>query len=93
MAKSANVTKRALYTTRPSYYYQSKHFNDVYLNMGFKYKGQLLKKGISPEMYANQLQVPMYSTIEALLNQLIEETKIVKKWLSIAHDKKSMNIN
>jgi hypothetical protein len=88
-----NTRKRSLYTTRPSYLYQAKHFNDVYLNMGFNYRGQLLPKGISPEMYANQLQVPMYSTIEAMLNFLIEHTKIVKKWYSIAHDKNSMNVN
>jgi hypothetical protein len=89
---ATNNIKRSLYTTRPSYYYQSKHFNDVYLNMGFKYKGKLLNKGLSPEMYANELQVPMYSTIEGMLNFLIEHTKIVKKWFSIAHDKNSMNI-
>jgi hypothetical protein len=90
---AVNNTKRNLYTTRPSYFYQSKHFNDVFLNLGFNYKGKLLKKGLSPEMYANQLQVPMYSTIEAMLNFLIEHTKIVKKWYSIAHDKNSMNVN
>jgi len=85
--------KRNLYTTRPSYYYQAKHFNDVYLNMGFNYKGKLLKKGTSPELWANPLQAPMYSTIEGMLNFLIEHTKIIKKWYSIAHSKNSMNIN
>lgn len=85
--------KRNLYTTRPSYLYPAKHFNDVYLNLGFNYRGQLLKRGTSPELWANQLQVPMYSTIEGMLNFLIEHTKIVKKWYSIAHDKNSMNIN
>lgn len=87
-----NDIKRKLYTTRASYLYQAKHFNDVYLNMGYKYKGQLLKKGTSPELWANPLQGPILGTIEALLNYLIEHTKIVKKWFSIAHDKNSMNI-
>ena len=89
----ANAERRKLYTIRPSYLYQAKHFNDVFLNLGFNYKGKLLKKGTSPELWANPLQTPMYGTLEALLNQLIEETKIIKKWFSIAHNKNDMNIN
>jgi hypothetical protein len=85
--------RRKLYTVRSSYYYQSKHFNDVFLNLGYNYKGQLLKKGTSPVLWSNPLQTPMYSTIEGMLNFLIEHTKIVKKWFSIAHHKNTMNIN
>ena len=88
-----NPDRRKLYTVRPSYTYQAKHFNDVILNMGFKYKGKLLKKGTSPELWANPLQTPMYGTLEGMLNFLIEHTKIIKKWFSIAHDKNTMNIN
>jgi hypothetical protein len=83
---------RKTYTVRPSYLFQAKHFNDVILNMGFNYKGQLLKKGTSPEIWANPLQSSMYGTIEGMLFFLIEHTKIIKKWFSIAHDKNSMNI-
>ena len=90
---TAYPDRRKWYTIRPSYYYQAKHINDVILNMGFDYRGQLLKKGTSPELWANPLQVPMYTTIENMLNQLIEETKIIKKWFSIAHSKNSTNIN
>lgn len=85
--------RRKLYTVRPSYLFPAKHFNDVILNMGFDYRGKLLAKGTSPELWANPLQNTMYGTIEGMLNQLIEETKIVKKWFSIAHDKNSLNIN
>jgi len=85
-------TRRRLYTIRPSYYFQAKHFNDVYLNLGFDYKGKLLKKGTSPELYANPLQNSMFGTVEGMMNFLIEHTKIIKKWFSIAHDKNSLNI-
>lgn len=85
--------RRKLYTTRSSYLFQAKHFNDVFLNLGFDYRGKLLSKGTSPELWANPLQSSMYSVLEAMLNFLIEHTKMVKKWFSIAHDKNSMNVS
>jgi len=90
---ATNSNRRKLYTVRPSYTYQAKHFNDVILNTGFNYKGKILKKGTSPELWANPLQVSMYNTLEGMLNFLIEHTKIIKKWFSIAHDKNTMNIS
>lgn len=88
-----NDNKRKLYTTRPSYLYQAKHFNDVYLNLGFDYKGKLLRKGTSPELWANPLQAPIIGTLESMLNFILEHTKVVKKWFAIAIDKNSMNVN
>jgi len=86
-------TRRKRYTIRPSYYYAAKHFNDVFLNMGFDYKGQLIKKGSSPELHANPLNESLFSTLDSMLYFLIEHTKTVKKWFSIAHSKDSLNIN
>ena len=88
----ATDERRKKYTIRPSYMYQAKHMNDVFLNLGFNYKGKLLKKGTSPELWSNPLQIQMIGVLEGMLNQLIEQTKIVKKWFSIAHDKNTMNI-
>jgi len=85
--------RRKLYTIRPSYLYQAKHHSDVFLNLGYKYRGNILKNGTSPELYANPLQVGMLSTIEGFLNFLVEQAKYVKKWFSIAHDKNTTNIN
>jgi DNA modification methylase len=85
--------RRKLYTVRSSYYNQAKHLNDVFLNLGFNYKGKILKKGTSPELWANPLQTQMLNTIEGMLTFLLEHTKTVKKWFSIAHDKNTMNIN
>ena len=85
--------RRKLYTVRSSYYYQAKHFNDVFLNLGYDYRGNILRKGTSPELWANPLQSPMYNTIEGMLNFLIEHSKSIKKWYSIAHDKNSTGIN
>jgi hypothetical protein len=85
--------KRNLWTVRLSYLDQAKHINDVFLNLGYNYKGKILKSGTSPELWANPLQIPMYSTIEGMITFLIENTKTIKKWFSIAHDKNTTLIN
>lgn len=85
--------KRKKYTIRTSYLYQAKHFNDVFLNLGYNYKGNILKNGTSPELWANPLQIPMLNTIESFLYFLIEQAKYVKKWYSISHDINTTNIN
>jgi hypothetical protein len=83
---------RKLYTIRLSYLYQAKHVNDVYKNLGFDYRGKILKKGTSPELWANPLQNTSYTTIESMITFLLEQAKYVKKWFSIAHDKNTTNI-
>ncbi|MCK9446988.1 hypothetical protein M0Q50_09080 [bacterium] len=85
--------RRKLYTIRASYLYNSKHLNDVFLNLGFDYRGKLLKKGTSPELWANPLQNSMLATIEGMLIFLLENTKTIKKWFSIAHEKNTLNIS
>ena len=85
--------KRSLYTIRSSYLNQAKHINDVFLNLGYDYKGKILKNGTSPELWANPLQIPMYSCLESLIIFLIENTKTIKKHFSISHDKNTLNIN
>lgn len=85
--------RRKRYTARPAYLFQAKHLSDVFLNLGYDYRGKMLKKGTSPELWANPLQVPLISVLEGMLNFMLEHTKYVKKWFSIAHDKNTMNIN
>ena len=85
--------KRSLYTIRSSYLNQAKHINDVLLNLGYKYTGNILKNGTSPELWANPLQVPMYQTLEGMIVFLIENAKSIKKHFSVAHDKNTTLIN
>ena len=85
--------RRKRYTVRPSYLTGTKHMQDVYLHMGFDYRGKLLKRGTSPEIWSNPLQWSQYNTIESMLNFLIENTKTIKKWFSIAHDKNTTIIS
>lgn len=85
--------KRKLYTARQSYLHQAKHFNDVFLNLGYDYKENILKKGTSPELWANPLQNTGYTQIESMIVFVLEHSKFVKKWFSIAHDKNTTKIN
>lgn len=89
---TAYPNRRKLYTTRSSYLTSAKHFSDNFKHMGFDYKGKLLIKGTSAELWANPLQKPFYNLIEGMLYTLIEHAKFVKKWFSIAHDKNTTRI-
>ena len=88
----ANIRK-SLYTVRSSYLSQAKHLNDVILNMGYDYHGNILKNGTSQELWANPLQHGMYAKLEGMLTYVLEYAKNIKKWVSIAHSKNSLNLN
>ena len=85
--------KRKLYTVRPSYRYQTRHINDAFKNLGYDYRGKILKNGTSPELWANPLQNSGYSVLEGMITFILEQAKYIKKWFSIAHDYRTTNIN
>ena len=85
--------ERQLYKVRPDYYHQAKHISDNYKNLGYDYRGKILKKMTSPELWSNPVQTPFFQKIEGMLNFLIEQVKYIKKTFSIAHSKNSTNIN
>jgi len=85
--------RKKSYTVRSPYLTQAKHSQDYFLNMGYDYRGHLLKNTTSPELWANPIQVPMYGRLEGMLVYLIEQVKIIKKTFSIAIDKNNLNVN
>jgi hypothetical protein len=91
--KSALKRERFYYKVRPDYYNQAKHLSDEYKNLGYDYRGKILSKMTSPELWSNPLQYSFFSKIEALINFIIEQVKYIKKSFSIAHSKDSININ
>ena len=91
--KIAEDGKKYYYKVRPSYLNQAKHFNDIYLNLGYNYTGKILGKMTSPELWGNPIQAPLFNKIEGLVNFLIEQVKYIKKTMSIAHSKETLNIN
>ena len=85
--------KRQLHKIRPSYLSEAKHSNDNFRNLGYNYLGKILKNGSSPELWANPQQIAMYGRLEGMITYLLENTKMIKKWFSIAHDKDTTAIN
>lgn len=81
------------YKVRPSYMTQAKHMNDNFKNLGYDYTGNILKNGSSPELWANPQQIQLYARLEIMINFVLEEAKMIKKWFSIAHDKNTTRIN
>lgn len=84
--------KRYRYKSRISYLHGAKHKNDKYKNLGYDYKGNILKNTTSSEIWANPLQTPLYGQLESLLTFIVEQVKMIKKTFSIAHDKDSLKI-
>jgi len=91
--KNAITRKQFYYKVRPSYYHQARHLSDQYKNLGYDYRGKILKKMTSPELWANPIQYSFYSRIETMINFLIEQVKYIKKTFSIAHEKDAINVN
>jgi hypothetical protein len=78
---------------RTSYYASAKHLSDNYLNLGYDYRGKILQKVTSPELWANPIQKPLFAQLEGMLTFILEQVKYIKKTFSIAHDKESINLN
>ena len=85
--------RRQYFKVRSSYLTQARHLNDNYKNLGYDYRGNILKNGTSPELWSNPQQIPLFSRLEGLILYVLEEAKMVKKWFSIAHDKKDTKIS
>jgi hypothetical protein len=88
-----NIEKRQYHKMRASYLSQAKHMNDNFKNLGYDYAGKMLKHGTSPELWANPQQIGMFGRLEGLLTYVLESSKMVKKWFSIAHSKNTTLIN
>lgn len=91
--QNAVSSKSQRFRVRTSYLSSAKHFADNFTNLGYDYRGKLLQKSTSPELWANPVQKPLMGQIEAMLNFILEQVKYIKKTFSIAHDKESININ
>jgi DNA modification methylase len=81
------------HTIRASYTYRGLHINDYFINAGYNYRGNILRKTTSPELWANPIQASMYKYLESLIIFLIEHVKEIKRSYSIAHDKNDLNIS
>ncbi len=88
-----NLDKRQYSKMRSSYLTQAKHINDNLKHLGYEYAGNIYKNGTSPELWANPQQIGMIGKLEGMIVYLLETSKIIKKWFSIAHSKSTIQIN
>jgi hypothetical protein len=78
---------------RTPYFASAKHLSDNYTNLGYDYRGKILSKTTSSELWANPIQKPLFAQIEAILTFILEQVNYIKKTMSIAHGKEDTNIN
>ena len=69
------------------------HVFDVYTSMGYQYEGQILKKVISPEMFANPIHDRSMFQIQRLVEYLINAAKKIKLHYALALPKNSKLVN
>ena len=91
--QNAISSDKSRHLVRSSYLDSARHLNDSFLNLGYDYRGKILKRMTSPELWANPLQQPLLAQIEALINYILEQVKYIKKTFSIAHSKDTTQIN
>jgi hypothetical protein len=77
--------KSRQYKIRQSYRYVPNHINDSFFNLGYNYRGQILKNTTSSELWSNPQQNVIIRRLEGIIIFLIESAKNIKKQLSIAH--------
>ena len=90
---SSGTPARFTYKVRTPYYHLAKHQNDEFKNLGYNYRGKILRKTTSPELWSNPLQTSMMGQIEAMMTFVLEQVKMIKKYFSIAHEKDDLSIN
>ena len=54
--------------------------NEKINNLGFDYKGKILKKTISPYMYADPERATILDKFESWLHFLVEKVKLIKTY-------------
>ena len=91
--QNAVSSKSQRFRVRPSYLNSAKHLSDNYLNLGYAYQGKILQKMTSQELWANPRLKPLFAQLEGMINFILEQVKYIKKHMSIAHDKNSVNVN
>ena len=91
--QNAVSSKSQRFRVRSSYLNSAKHLSDNYLNLGYPYQGKILQKMTSQELWANPRQKPLFAQLEGMIAFILEQVKYIKKHMSIAHDKDSVNVN
>lgn len=70
-----------------------KHMYDNYKNLGYNYKQHILKNSISPELFGNPMNDPIFRQIEKLIENLIDAVKQIKLTYAWTYNKNDLHLN
>ena len=73
--------------------YISEHAQDVYTDLGFDYRGQVLKKSVSPIIFNNENNSKILGEIDKMIVMLIDTVKQIKLQYMISLNKNDRNVN
>lgn len=75
-------------------YYQLKHRKDVIRNFGYDYKGKILLKSLSSQMFnKNQYLTALIIKLEDMWQFMFDSVKSIKVFANYALDKNEKRIN
>lgn len=101
LAEDKNLSKNRLDTTRSpwwkykgmSFQYCLEHRNDIIKNMGYDYRGAVLRNSLSKVMFIETKREGILNQIETIIDYLIDHVKNIKKQYNWTMDRKWRNFN
>ncbi len=73
--------------------YIANHAQDVYTDLGFDYRGKILKKSVSPILFQNFNNNFVLGEIDKMLSLLVDTVKQIKLQYMISLHKNDRNVN
>ena len=81
------------YIRRQSPFYQVEHRKDENHQLGFDYRGEVLKRTLSPVLYNDEKRVKILQKLDELFVNMIDNVKNIKKTFIYSVERNSRNIN
>lgn len=78
---------------KDEFFYEENHVFDNYTNLGYKFEQNIMKKVLSPEMFANPMNDIPIRQIERLIEFLVNQVKRIKLEYNFTLPKNSKNLN
>lgn len=78
---------------RDEFFYEEKHINDNYTNLGYNFERNIMKNVLSEEMFANPMNDIPIRQIERMVEFLVHQVKRIKLEYNITLPKNSKLLN
>ena len=81
------------YPNRKSAYFYAKHSNDIYTNLGYDYRGNILKRTLSKILFSNKINSAILKRVDDMFVYLVDTVKQIRLHYMISLDKNDRNVN